>query len=161
MDDHVDVVLADWAALHPGWNLAGMAVFGRLARLERLVGLRRSEVLHAVRLVEGDVDVLASLYRNPDGLRPKDMRGAMMIGSGTLTARLDRLEADGLLQRRPDPLDRRGRILLLTARGRRLLPDIVRRLLDIENDMLAALPPTHRDRLAGDLRRLLSAFEDT
>lgn len=161
MDDHVDTVLADWAAMHPGWDLAGMAVFGRLARLERLAGLRRAEVLAAVGLVEGDVDVLASLYRSPQGLRPKDLRSAMMIGSGTLTARLDRLESDQLLRRRPDPQDRRGRVLLLTARARRLLPDIVRRLLDIENDLLAALPPSHRDRLAGDLRRVLLAVDDS
>lgn len=159
MDDHVDGVLAEWARLQPDWDLAGMAVFGRLARLERVAERRRSAVLDQVGLVGGDIDVLASLFRHPDGLRPKDLRHAMMIGSGTLTARLDRLEGEGLLRRRPDPRDRRGRILQLTARGRRLLPRIVEQLLAVENDLLAALPRRARDRLAGDLRRVLATVE--
>lgn len=77
----------------------------------------------------------------------------MLIGSGTLTARLDRLEAAGLLERRPDPDDRRGRLLHLTGAGERLVPDVVTDLLAIENELLAGLPPSVRDRLSRDLGR--------
>lgn len=159
MTDHVDDVLAVWAELRPDWYLGGMAVLGRVSRLERLMELRRVEILEPLGLTSGDVDVLASLYRNPDGQRPRDLRQSMLIGSGTLTARLDRLEADGLLERRPDPEDRRGRVLVLTARGRRLVPQVVGQLLVVENAVLAPLPPAVRERLAKDLRRVLSAAE--
>lgn len=159
MGDHVDNVLATWAEQRPDWELGGMAVFGRLARVQRLVELRRADVLRPLGLSESDVDVMASLWRHPDGLRPRDLRASMMIGSGTLTPILDRLEARALLSRHVDPEDQRGRVLTLTPEGRELLPQVVGSLLEVENDMLAALSPTVRERLASDLSKLLSEAE--
>jgi DNA-binding MarR family transcriptional regulator len=157
--DHVAGVVDQWQALRPDLDLDGMAVFGRIYRLTRLADLRRTEVLEPYGLQTGDVDVLAPLWRHGGGLRPLDLRAAMMIGSGTLTARLDRLEAAGLLERRPDPDDRRGRLLYLTAAGEALLPEVVAALLEVENQFLAALPASIRRRLAGDLARVLAAAE--
>lgn len=159
MSDHVDDILATWAEHRPDWDLAGMAVFGRVARLQRLAELRRADVLRSHGMSESDVDVLASLWRHADGLRPRDLRASMMIGSGTLTPMLDRLEARALLSRHADPEDQRGRVLKLTPEGRELVPQVVAALLDVENDMLAGLPPTVRRRLASDLRRLLDEAE--
>jgi DNA-binding MarR family transcriptional regulator len=84
----------------------------------------------------------------------------MMVGSGTLTPRLDRLEAAGWLERRPDPDDLQDRVLVLTAAGRRDVPHLVERLLAVENEALAALPRPAVDRLVRDLRRLLSSLDD-
>jgi hypothetical protein len=82
-----------------------MALLGRVSRIERLLDVRRAEVLRPHGLTTTDIDVLASLWRHhPNGQRPRDLRRTMMIGSGTLTPRLDRLEADGW--RHPDPDDR-------------------------------------------------------
>lgn len=159
MEDHVGRVLATWAECRPDWNLEGMAVFGRLGRLQRLVELRRADVLRPLGLSESDVDVMASLWRHPDGLRPRDLRASMMIGSGTLTPILDRLEARALLSRQADPDDQRGRVLTLTPEGRDLVPQVVGSLLDVENDMLGVLNSTVRKRLAADLSKLLSEAE--
>ena len=84
----------------------------------------------------------------------------MMIGSGTLTPRLDRLEADGWLRRRADPEDLRGRLLVLTQAGRRRVPQLIERLLAVENEVLASLPRSTVDRLVDDLHQLLEALED-
>jgi DNA-binding MarR family transcriptional regulator len=161
MEDHVDGVVATWRDAHPDWDLSGMALLGRVSRIERLLEVRRLEVLRPEGLTTADVDVLASLWRHPAGQRPRDLRRSMMVGSGTLTPRLDRLEAAGWLRRRPDPDDQRGRVLVLTATGRRRVPRLVERLLAVENDALAALPRTAVDRLVGDLGRLLSSLEDS
>jgi DNA-binding MarR family transcriptional regulator len=158
MADHVSTVVAQWAQRRPDHDLTGMAVFGRIARLARIADLRRAAVYEAHGLQPGDVDVLSPLWREGD-LRPLDLRRAMMIGSGTLTARLDRLEAAGLLERRPDPDDRRGRVLHLTAAGARIVPRIVADLLEVENRLLDTLPPSARERLARDLGRLLAELE--
>jgi DNA-binding MarR family transcriptional regulator len=160
MEDHVDGVVATWREAHPDWDLSGMALLGRVSRIERLLEVRRLEVLRPDALTTADVDVLASLWRHPTGQRPRDLRQSMMVGSGTLTPRLDRLEAAGWLRRRPDPDDQRGRVLVLTATGRRRVPRLVERLLAVENDALAALPRTAVDRLIGDLGRLLTSLED-
>jgi DNA-binding MarR family transcriptional regulator len=159
MDDHVDGVVASWGDAHPDWDLTGMALLGRVSRIERLVEARRTEALRADGLTTADVDVLASLWRHPSGQRPRDLRRTMMVGSGTLTPRLDRLEAAGWLRRRPDPDDLRGRVLVLTARGRQRVPRMVERLLAVENDALAALPRAVVERLVGDLARLLGSLE--
>lgn len=154
MSDHVAGIVDEWRELRPDLDLTGMAVFARIARIDRMADLRRAEVLDRHGLQAGEVSVLAALWRHPEGLRPLELRRTMLIGSGTLTARLDRLEKAGLLERRPDPVDRRGRTLHLTPRGSELIPEVVAELLDIENQLLAALSPTARDRLCRDLGRL-------
>jgi DNA-binding MarR family transcriptional regulator len=159
MSDHVAAIVEQWRERRPELDLAGMAVFGRIYRLARLADLQRNDLLAPHGLQVGDVDVLATLWRHGGGLRPLDLRKAMMVGSGTLTARLDRMEAAGLLERRPDPDDRRGRLLYLTAAGERLLPGLIVALLDVENRFLADLPPGTRTRLAKDLARLLESAE--
>jgi DNA-binding MarR family transcriptional regulator len=160
MEDHVDGVVATWRNAHPNWDLTGMALLGRVSRIERLLEARRLDALRPDGLTTADIDVLASLCRNPAGQRPRDLRRTMMVGSGTLTPRLDRLEAAGWLQRRPDPDDLRGRVLVLTEEGRRRVPQLVGRLLAVENQALAELPRTAVDRLIGDLSRLLSSLDD-
>ncbi|MFA9432159.1 MarR family winged helix-turn-helix transcriptional regulator [Egicoccus sp. AB-alg2] len=159
MVDQVAHVVAQWAARRPDWDLTGMAVFGRVYRLARLAELRRNALLEPYGLQVGDIDVLAPLWREGGGLRPLDLRRTQLVGSGTLTARLDRMERAGYLERRPDPEDRRGRLLYLTAAGEELLPRLVEQLLQIENDLLAALPAGARERLARDLGRILEAAE--
>ena len=159
MEAQVEAVVASWRDAHPGWDLTGMALLGRVARVERLLEARRHDVLRPDGLTTADIDVLASLWRHPSGQRPRDLRRTMMVGSGTLTPRLDRLAASGWLERRPDPDDRRGRVLVLTEAGRRRVPQIVERLLATENEALATLPTATADRLVRDLSRLLSSLE--
>ena len=159
MTDHVDTVVRSWRTAHPDWDLTGMALLGRISRVERLLEVRRLEVLRADGLTSADVDVLASLWRHPGGQRPRDLRKTMMIGSGTLTPRLDRLEANGWLQRRTDPDDLRGRRLVLTSKGRRQVPRLVQRLLDVENDVLSSAPRPVLDRLVADLAQLLTSID--
>jgi len=160
MDDHVGGVVSRWRDTYPEWDLSGMALFGRVSRIEQLLNARRLEVLRPHGLNTTDVDVLASLWRHhPSGQRPRDLRRTMMIGSGSLTPRLDRLEADGWLRRKPDPEDLRGRVLVLTESGRRKVPSLVERLLAVENDAIASLPRAFVDRVVTDLARLVAPLE--
>lgn len=159
MKDHIDTVVAEWARRYPEWDLAGMAIFGRTSRIERLIELRRTDALQQIGLSTSAVDVLAALWRHPEGLRPRDLRTTMMIGSGTLTPILDGLETRGLLVRRLDPDDGRGRNLYLTAEGQRLVPDVVEMLLDIENTLLTKLSKKTRQRLVTDLQLLLDQID--
>jgi DNA-binding MarR family transcriptional regulator len=79
-----------------------------------------------------------------------------------MTNRLDRLEATGLVERQPDPTDRRGRLVALTGPGRELVDAAVVEHLDNEERLLAVLDPEERKQLAGLLRKLLtsSAFRE-
>jgi DNA-binding MarR family transcriptional regulator len=160
MDDHVEGAVAAWKQAYPEWDLTGMALLVRVSRIERLLEARRLEVLRPHGLTTSDVDVLASLWHHPSGQRPRDLRRTMMVGSGTLTPCLDRLEAAGWLHRLPDPDDLRGRLLVLTESGRRRVPSLVERLLAVENAAIAGVPRRSVERLVGELSRLLSSLED-
>jgi len=63
-------------------------------------------------------DLLAQLFRTPDGLTLGELSRRMMVSNGNLTALSGRLEAEGLVERSPHATDRRATTLRLTARGR-------------------------------------------
>lgn len=161
--DRIDRIRADLARVVPEHDTAGLAVTGRLLRLARLVEDRRGERLRELGLTPADYDVLATLRRRSGtrGLNPGDIQRAVMVTSGGMTKRLDRLQEAGLVERRPDPDDRRGVRIRLTRRGRTVIDRALRDLLAVERDLVAAAIPADadRERLADLLRRLLVALE--
>ena len=79
--------------------------------------------------------------------------------SGTMTNRVDRLAARGLVERLPDPHDRSGVLVRLTDAGRRKVDGALDGLLSRERDLLTGLGPADQRRLAGLLRSLVLPFE--
>ena len=75
-----------------------------------------------------------------------------------MTNRVDRLAARSLVERLPDPSDRRGVLVRLTASGKATVDAAFESLLERERDLLAALPARDRKQLAALLRTLLSPF---
>lgn len=76
-----------------------------------------------------------------------------------MTNRIDRLAAKGLVQRGPDPSDRRGVLVRLTATGRDLADSALAQLLEDERELLSALSPEGVAALAALLRTLTVPFE--
>lgn len=74
------------------------------------------------------------------------------IDRTVMTSLVDRLESAALVERRPDPADRRARQIVLTADGRRMLRRVADRIDDVER---ALLSPLTNDE-AAELRRLLA-----
>ncbi|MFC5062585.1 MarR family winged helix-turn-helix transcriptional regulator [Actinomycetospora atypica] len=77
-----------------------------------------------------------------------------------MTYLLDEIQAAGLVERRPDPADRRARRVELTDAGRARLCDLERRLGDAEAHLLAPLEPAEQDTLRGLLARLAAVDPD-
>ena len=73
-----------------------------------------------------------------------------------LIARLDELEADGLVTREPDPSDRRARRVNLTAAGRARHTAAQSDIRAMEDELLATLPPAERKLLLNVLPRLIA-----
>lgn len=159
--DEVDELLAAWRRERPELDTAPLAVLSRVDRLARHVDRARRAAFAGHGLEAFEFDVLAALRRAgpPYELSPGQLVRETLVGSGTMTNRLDRLEARGLVRRRPDPADGRGVRVRLSARGLARVDAAVADLLDRERDLLADLPSRDRDRLARLLRTVLLRYE--
>lgn len=160
--DEVDRLVAAWRRERPDLDVGPLAVLSRVSRLARHLDLARRAAFaeHGLELFE--FDVLAALRRAgaPYELSPGQLLTQTLVGSGTMTHRLDRLEERGLVRRRPDPDDRRSVRVRLTARGRSRVDAAFADLLDRERALLAGLEPTDRTALARLLRVLTAPFDD-
>src|SRR5919112_6020574 len=159
MRDDVDDLSDAWARERPDLDLAPVAVFSRITRLARHLDQARRDAFAAHQIELWEFDVLAALRRAgaPYELSPGRLLRETMVTSGTMTNRVDRLTGRGLVERLPDPRDRRGVIVRLTAEGLRTVDDAFAGLLELERPLLGALGPDERDRLAGLLRKLATS----
>lgn len=161
--DALDVIRGHLAETHPDLDTSGLAVTGRLLRAASRLDALRAERLQAHDLTVADFDVLATIRRRQGrtGINPSTLQDAVMISSGGMTKRLDRLESAGLVRRKPDPEDRRGVIVQLTRSGRRRIDAALVSLLEREReDIETALPnAADRDTLVGLLRPVLRCLE--
>jgi DNA-binding MarR family transcriptional regulator len=159
--DAVDGIVDQWARERPDLDTTAMAVFGRVHRLARLAGDEAERVYAGFGIGRPEFDVLATLRRagSPYELSPGALAGSMMLSSGGTTARLDRLEKAGLVQRAPDPHDRRGVLVRLTARGRRLVDAAVTAGLTRQQELLGHLSAAKQAQLSSLLREVLAPLE--
>jgi DNA-binding MarR family transcriptional regulator len=160
--DEVDVLVDAWRRERPDLDVAPLEVLSRVSRLARHLDLARREAFEAHDLEPWEFDVLAALRREgaPYTLSPGRLLQVTLVTSGTMTNRIDRLEAKGLVARVPDPNDGRGVQVVLTEAGRRRVDDALTDLLAHERDILSALPADDRDELADLLRRLTVPFDN-
>lgn len=159
--DGVDGIVEQWAAERPDLDTGAMAVFGRIYRAARLAADVQERCYAQFGITRADFDVLATLRRagGPDGLSPGRLTEALMLTSGGMTSRLDRLERAGHLVRTPDPGDRRALLIRLTDTGRALVDEAVAAGLAEQQRLLGDLSAAQRTRLIGDLRELLLSVE--
>ena len=89
-------------------------------------------------------------------LSPTTLYEAAMISSGGMTNRIDRLETAGLVERRPDPDDRRGKLIALTKEGRRVIDATIGRHVATEVRLLSVLTAAEQRSLNTLLKKLIS-----
>ncbi len=159
--DHIDRIVALWAAERPDLDTTPMAVLGRFFRAERLADTVLSDALAAHGLQPGWFDLLAALRRAgaPYELNPTELTRATMLSSGGTTKRLDRLAEAGLVERRDDPDDRRGTLVRLTRRGKRVIDRAVESHIQNEARLLRSFTPSELRTLDALLRKLLKELE--
>src|SRR6266511_1545371 len=91
----------------------------------------------------------------PYRLSPTDLYTSFLVTSGAMTNRIQRLEEAALVIRSPDPYDRRGILVGLTARGHRLIDRAVEAHLANERRLHSSLGPHERAQLAKLLAKVL------
>jgi len=160
--DEVDKLVAAWRRERPDVDIAPLEVFSRITRLARHLDRARRIAFAKHDLEVWEFDVLAALRRagEPYQLSPGQLITQTLVTSGTMTNRVDRLAARGLVRRLPDPADRRGVLVRLTDEGLARADAALDDLLDRERTLLADLDPAQRADLAAALRTLVLPFDN-
>jgi DNA-binding MarR family transcriptional regulator len=159
--DRAAVAVKQWEEERPELPALPMEVLGRLCEAaERVMREHFNPLFADVGLQPGEFDVLATLRRSgePYMLSPTRLYEAAMISSGGMTNRLDRLERAALIERRPDPTDRRGKLIALTASGRQIIDETLTRHVANEMKILAVLSIGEQKKLNTLLRKLLAGL---
>ena len=159
--DRAEAASRQWARERPELPMLPVETIGRLLdAAERVIRDHMDPLLAAEGLQVGEFDVLTPLRRSgkPYTLSPTQLYRSAMISSGGMTNRLDRLERAGLIERRPDPNDRRGKQIALTAAGKRAVDDLIGPMVAMEEQLLSVLTPTEQKTLNALLKKLLTAL---
>jgi DNA-binding MarR family transcriptional regulator len=159
--DHVDELVAQWRQERPDLDVAPLGVYGRLFRVVELSDGELAIELAQHGLQQGWFDLLAALRRAgaPYELNPTSLMRATLLSSSGMTKRLDRMEEAGLIERRPDPNDRRGTLVRLTRRGKNVIDRAVETHVRNEERLLGVLTAAERRTLDRLLKRLLIELE--
>lgn len=159
--DEVDDLVAAWHAERPDLDVAPLQVLSRVSRLARHLDLARRASFTSHGLETWEWDVLSALRRQgaPYQMTPGALLRATLVTSGTMTNRIDRLTETGLVSRHPDPQDKRGVLVTLTARGRAVVDAALEDLLRSERVLLTGLDRGQQRELASLLRILLAPFD--
>lgn len=158
--DHIEQRRAQWARELPDVDTSGMALLGRT----RWITLRSRPHIEGVferhGLDTGTFDVLTTLMRAgpPYRLRPTELFTSLMVSSGGLTDRLDRLVKAKLVRRVRNEADARSLMVELTNKGRTLTEVAFREDMAVELELLKGLSSRERDQLASLLAKLATSM---
>ena len=159
--DQVDRILAQWRRERPDLDTGPMGLLGRLNRLAGHVAEAQARVFRDHGVSAAGFDVLATLRRSgePYALTPSALIAWTMVTSGTMTNRLDRLEQDGLVERRLNPQDGRGWLVALTPTGFALIDRLVAAHVANQHRLLEGLSPALQADLDAALKAWLALYE--
>lgn len=159
--DQLEEMLDAWRRARPDTDVEAMEIVPRILRLAHLWDLAVQELTASVGLQRGWLDVLSALRRTgpPHRLPATKLARSVLLSSGGMTARLDRMEEGGFIRRLAHPHDRRGVLVELTRKGK----DAVEKVIDGQREhyepVLSVLTKSERKMFADMLRRQLVAFE--
>lgn len=159
--DAIDRVVMQWVKEKPELDTEPMAIMGRLMRIAKHMETQVAELHKRHGLKMGEFDVLATLRRSgePYRLTPSELIVSMMLTSGAMTNRLDKLETKGLIARKHSKEDRRSVTVELTAAGFALIDTLIEEHLNVQHHLMGELSREERMQINQALKLLLPQFE--
>ncbi len=160
--DAIDELLQAWTTARPDLDSGVLGLVGRVIVLAEHLERSVESALAPHGLALGQFDILATLRRQgPRGaLAPSQLLRSVMLSSGGMTNRLDKLEAAGWIVRRQDPKDRRGVVVALTAKGCKLIDAATATRFAEAEASQPKMSAKEKDVLADLLRRWLNEIAD-
>ena len=159
--DHVAELAEQWARQRPELETEALQIAARVFRLQRALSRTTAARLKQLSLNEGEFSVLSALRRTepPHELTPTELHRALLLSTGAMTHRLDRLEHSGHIVRLPDDIDRRKVTVRLTATGVEAVDHAMDAYTETLTKLLAVADDAQRRGLDESLRQLLHQLE--
>lgn len=160
MTDRLDEMITRWQTARPDLDFSPLEVGNRVLRAAHLIQSRLDDIAAAYGLSHrGDLETLTELdLVGP--LSPSELAEDLLLTSGGMTVRLNRLQAARLIERHPNPRDGRGVLVHLTPAGTDLVNDAFATVLTAHSAIVGNLKNSERERLAALLRTLLHDLGD-
>ena len=159
--DSIERLLAEWQRERSDLDPSPFGIFGRIWRLSTAMLGDADHWLAPIGLTFESFSLIVTLRRSgpPYELNPTALYRESLLSSGAITNRIDRVEREGLVRRLPDPNDRRGTIVQLTAKGRKLADRSIQVHFEALKETLSGLDRAEREQLAKLLSKLLLSVE--
>jgi DNA-binding MarR family transcriptional regulator len=160
--DHIDRVVQLWKAERPDYDLAPVEIIGRAGRIMEHVDRALEAKFEEFQISRASFDALVALRRNgkPYELTQRELMRSLFRTSGSMSLRIDSLEKQGLVERKPDNDDRRSVFVRLTTKGIDLLEVLIPEHFENENSLIAGLTKVERAQLIALLRKWLVSLEE-
>ena len=160
--DIVDKLQDDWSEQRPDLDPEPMGVVVRIQALAKMLGDQTAERLQEFDLQWWQYDVLSTLRRQgePFIMAATELADSVMLTSGAMTNRIDRLEEEKLVRRVKDGNDRRKVLVQLTSKGHKLIEGAAEVRFEAAMDALEGLTARQRETLSSLLRLVLIAQKD-
>ncbi|MFG1871511.1 MarR family winged helix-turn-helix transcriptional regulator [Micromonospora arborensis] len=161
-DDRVAEIVGQWRRERPDLDPSPLLIIGRIQQIAAVLDTTLRPPFAAADLGNGDFDVLAALRREgePYTLTAGQLSQRMLVTTGAVTKRVDRLIARGLVSRSVSAADARGRVVGLTPAGAALTDRLIEDHLANEAAVLRGLTDSDRrtlERLLATMTRALTS----
>ncbi len=159
--DSIDDFLERACKIFPRLDPEVEGAVDRICKLNKRFDTMLEHAVEAFGLNKGEFKVLITLRQHNDDftMSPGELGDELLLSSGAMTNRLDRLEAARLIAREPDPDDRRALIVRLTVDGLQKIDEAVNAAAHNEAAVVSVLSPAEQKRLNVLLRKLVVSFE--
>ena len=161
--DSIAVFLNEWQAQRPDLDPWPLGIIGRVARISLYVQRHSQSWLAPLGLTWETFSMIAALRRAgpPFAQKPSDLLRMTLLTSGAMTNRIDRVEAQGWVERLPDPADRRSVIVRLTPSGKALADRAIALHFKEAARLLGFLKKSDRVLLESLLSQMLGRLEQS
>lgn len=159
--DAIERLTQQWAEEKPELDTEPMAIMGRILRIAKYMETEVAKLHKRYDLKLGEFDVLATLRRSgsPYCLTPSELMGSMLLTSGAMTNRLDKLESKGLIARAHSKEDRRSVSVQLTPKGIDLIDELMQVHVDLQHELIKGMDDQAKQKLNQALKLCLAEFE--
>ena len=161
-EDDIDVIANQWQTVGLSTDFNSLQIVARVLRVSKALETRLA-ALHARHdLKAGEFDVLAALRRcGEPALTPSQLYQAMLLSSGAMTSRLDRLENKQLIVRQHCSQDRRSIKVSLTDKGKNVIDSVYPVHFALIQSLMSGLPASEKNQLSQLLKTCLYQLDCT